>query len=210
MNWVDIVLFVLLLAMVIVGSKKGLVRELMAFLVFLIAIVVSVNYIDRFAVWVYEKVGGSPLVAAFLSFAVLIALSYAAFKLMGMVFYKVANIKSIGKKDQMGGALIGFLRGWLLVGFVTLLLFLLPMPASFYTAFEQSFFGPMVAKTVPLVFEGTAPVHPRNRTFIAKIETALLTAQTSNKKTTDAQRSEVYEVLHQMRRFFATSDPAQP
>ncbi len=79
MNWVDIVLFVLLLAMVIVGSKKGLVRELMAFLVFLIAIVVSVNYIDRFAVWVYEKVGGSPLVAAFLSFAVLIALSYAAF-----------------------------------------------------------------------------------------------------------------------------------
>lgn len=206
MNWVDIVLFALLLMMVIVGSKKGLIRELMATVVFLVAIVVSVNYIDRFAVWVFEKVGGSPLVSAFLSFAILIAITYAAFKILGILFYKIANLKSIGKKDQMGGALVGFLRGWLLVGFVTLLIFLLPMPASFYVSFEQSFFGPMVAKTVPLVFEGTTAIHPQNHTFIGKIENALLTAQMGNKDTTDEQRTEVYEVLHQMRRFFATEE----
>ena len=37
MNWVDAVLVVLLLASVIVGSKKGLIRELMAFAVFFAA-----------------------------------------------------------------------------------------------------------------------------------------------------------------------------
>ncbi len=71
MNWVDIVLLILLLASVIVGSKKGLIRELMAFIIFFTAIIFSVNYIDLFAVWVYEKIGGSPLISAFLSFVML-------------------------------------------------------------------------------------------------------------------------------------------
>jgi len=204
MNWVDIVLLVGLLASVIVGSKKGLIRELMAFVVFLVAIIVSVNYIDQFAVWVYDKVGGSPLVSAFISFTVLIAVVYAAFKILGLLFYRVANLKSIGKKDQMGGALVGFLRGWLLIGFATFVVFLLPLPASFYTAFEASFFGPTVAKTVPLVFEGTSSIHPNNTDFIGKIENALMVAQGSNDETSEEDRMEVYEVLRQIRYFFDT------
>ncbi|MCK4607807.1 MAG: CvpA family protein, partial [candidate division Zixibacteria bacterium] len=96
MNWIDAVLLVLLLASVIVGSKKGLIRELMAFIIFFAAIIVSVNYIDGFAVWVYDQVGGSPLISAFLSFALLLAGSYAAFKLLGILFYKIANLKQSG------------------------------------------------------------------------------------------------------------------
>jgi len=204
MNWVDIVLLVLLLVSVIVGSKKGLIRELMAFIVFFVAIVVTVNYIDGFAVWVYEKVGGSPLVSAFISFTLLIAISYAAFKLLGLIFYKVANLKSIGKKDQMGGALVGFLRGWMLIGFATFLVFLLPMPNSFYVAFGESFFGPTVAKTLPLMFEGTSPVHPQNTDFITKIESTLLVEQAKNSTASEEDRMEVYEVLRQLRLYFQT------
>ena len=86
MNWIDGVLIVLLLASVIVGSKKGLIRELMAFAVFFAAIIASVNYIDVFAVWVYDKLGGSPLICAFLSFVILLAITYATFKLLGLLF----------------------------------------------------------------------------------------------------------------------------
>ena len=64
MNWVDGILLLVLLASVILGSKKGLIRELMAFIIFFTAVIVSVNYIDRFAVWVYEQIGGSPLISA--------------------------------------------------------------------------------------------------------------------------------------------------
>lgn len=206
MNWVDIVLIALLLTAVIVGSKKGLVREIMAFLMFFCAIILSVVYIDSFAVWIYEKVGGSPLVAAFVAFTVLIALSYATFKLAAIVFYKVANIKGMGKQDQIGGALVGFLRGWLLVGFAVFLLFLLPLPASFYTSFEQSFFGPTIAKTIPLVFNGTSPVHPASNDFVGKIENTLLQAQSVNQDTSNEDRMAVYEALHNIRRFFTLGD----
>lgn len=207
MNWIDAILVLLLLASVIIGSKKGLIRELIAFVVFFVAIIFSVNYIDNFAVWMHDQLGGSPLVSAFLSFVVLLALSYAAFKLLGLLFYKVAALKQTGRKDQMGGALVGFLRGWVAIGFLTFLVFLLPLPGQFYDSFEASFFGPAVAKTIPLMYEGTAPIHPQNPDFMEKIERTLLVAEARSRSGTglmDDDRVEVYRVLQQMRRFFNT------
>ncbi len=205
MNWIDAVLMVLLLAMVIVGAKKGMIRELMALGIFVIAIIVAINYVDKFSVWVHENIGGSPLVSAFLSFIILLAASYVIFKLIGILFYKVADIKSTGKKDQMGGALVGFLRGWILIGFVTFVTFLLPMPAGFYTAFDASFFGSAVAKTIPLMYEGTSPIHPNNPKFFDKIENTLLVTQSqSNSNTTDEERDDVFRVLQQLHQHFNT------
>ncbi|MDH4156879.1 MAG: CvpA family protein [candidate division Zixibacteria bacterium] len=207
MNWVDGVLIVLLLVSVIIGSKKGLIRELMAFIVFFTAIIVAVNYIDRFAVWVYDKLGGSPLISAFLSFVILLAICYAAFKILGLLFYRIANVKQIGRKDQMGGALIGFLRGWVAIGFLTFLTFLLPMPEAFYTSFESSFFGPAVAKTVPLMYEGTARVHPNNPDFMQKIERTLLLEPydgSSGSSIMKDDKVDVYRALYQIERFFRT------
>ena len=204
MNWIDGILIVLLLASVIVGSKKGLIRELMAFIVFFTAIIVSVNYIDDFAVWVYNKLGGSPLISALLSFVILIAISYAAFKILGLLFYKVANIKQVGRRDQMGGALIGFLRGWVAVGFLTLLVFLVPMPDNFYTAFESSFFGPAVAKTVPLMFDGTSKLHPKTPDFMSQMEKTLMLDPASGGDSMDDDRTDVYRTLYRMEKFFTT------
>ncbi len=208
MNWVDGILILLLLVMVVIGSKKGLIRELMAFVIFFAAVIVSVNYIDHFAVWVYNQVGGSPLISAFLAFAILLAVTYAAFKLLGLLFYRVANLKQIGKKDQMGGALIGFLRGWVAIGFLTFMAFLLPLPDAFYTAFESSMFGPVVAKTVPLMYEGTSPLHPSRPSFMGQLEQALLVAPNDGKgdsRALDEHRVQVHRVLYQMERFFTTS-----
>lgn len=208
MNWVDGILILLLLVMVVIGSKKGLIRELMAFAIFFAAVIVSVNYIDHFAVWVYDQVGGSPLISAFLAFAILLAVTYAAFKLLGLAFYRVANLKQIGKKDQMGGALVGFLRGWVAIGFLTFMAFLLPLPDAFYTAFESSMFGPVVAKTVPLMYEGTSPLHPSRPSFMGQLEQALLVAPNDSKgdsRVLDEHRVQVHRVLYQMERFFTTS-----
>lgn len=205
MNWIDAVLAVLLLASVIVGSRKGLIRELMAFGVFFAAIIFSVNYIDIFAVYVYDKLGGSPLTSAFLAFAILLAASYAAFKLLGMLFYKVADIKGANKRDQMGGALVGFLRGWAAIGFLTFLAFLLPLPNQFYVDFEESFFGPTVAKTVPLMYEATSRLHPNSPNFMDQIENTLVNVPSlSGSRDTLApeDRAKVLHVMYQIDRFF--------
>jgi membrane protein required for colicin V production len=209
MNWVDGILIALLLVSVVVGSKKGLIRELMAFVVFFAAIIFSVTYIDNFAVWVYDKLGGTPLISAFLSFVILLALSYAVFKLLGIAFYRIAQLKKVGKQDQMGGALVGFLRGWVTIGFLTFLTFLLPMPEGFYADFESSFFGPAVAKTVPLMYEGTAAIHPDNPNFMDQVENTLLVVPTqsgSSRKLESEDRQEIHRVIYQIDRFFNLSE----
>ena len=205
MNWVDVILLILLLVSVIVGSKKGMIRELMAFIVFFVAIIVSVNYIDQFAVWVHDKLGGSPLVSAFLSFVLLIAGTYVVFKLLGILFYKVADIKTSGRRDQMGGALVGFLRGWMMIGLVIFVVFLLPMPQAFYNSFATSLFGPVVAKTIPLMYEGTSPIHPKHTDFIDKIESSLLITQSQSNNISNEDRKEVFKVIQLLRQYFSTT-----
>jgi membrane protein required for colicin V production len=207
MNWVDIILLVLLLLSVIIGAKKGLVRELTAFFVVLVAAIVSITYIDQFAVWVHNQLGGSPLISAFLSFVVLLAAAYAAFKLLAMLFYKIAQVKSQShRRDQMGGALVGFLRGWLVVGFITFLVFLLPMPQGFYTAFESSFFGPTVAKTLPLIYDSTGMFHSTKPTFLQQMEKTLMlqSGPTTNSSDLEENRIQVHRVLYQLERHFIT------
>jgi uncharacterized membrane protein required for colicin V production len=207
MNWIDIVLLVLLTAAVIVGSKKGLIRELVALIVLAATIIMSINYIDIIAVKIHQQIGGSPLVSAIISFIVLLAIIYALFKFLSMLFYKVANLQKLGKKDQLGGALVGALRGWVIISFLTFLVFLAPLPDKFYTDFEESFLGPSFAKTLPILYDGTAPLHPNSKDFMGKVESALL-VRPGNSVTPEQlaelseAREQVYKIIFQMDRVF--------
>jgi membrane protein required for colicin V production len=210
MNWIDIVLLVLLIAAVIVGSKKGLIRELTALAVLCATVIVTVNYIDIISIKIYEMIGGSVLVTAVLSFIILLAFIYAAFKLMAILFRKVANLQQLGKKDQLGGALIGALRGWVIISFALFIVFLMPMPDKFYTDFEESFLGPSFAKTLPLMYESTAGLHPQNSNFMEKVENTLLQRPSSGLSESQRfrmaeDREQVYKIIYQMDRFFGTS-----
>jgi len=198
MNWIDGVLIALILAMTIVGSKKGLIRELMAFAVFFLAIIFSIRFIDEFAIKVNEQLGGSALVSAILSFVILLAIAYAAFKIIGIAFYKIANLKTTGKRDQMGGALVGFLRGWLAVSFLTFLSFLLPLPDVYYDQFEASFLGPTLLRTIPLVYDSTAPLHPKKPEFLPQIEQILLASPTGE---ASEDRAATHRAMYQIDRF---------
>ena len=211
MNWIDIVLLVLLVAAIIIGSKKGLVRELMALAALTATVIVSFNYIDIIATKIYAKIGGSPLATAILSFVVLLGLVYAVFKLLGIMFYRIANLQKLGKKDQVGGALVGAIRGWVVISFMIFMVFLFPMPDKFYDDFENSFLGTTFARTLPAIYEGSSSLHPGNREFMQKVENTLL--QEPSAKATPAKREalaksreQVYRVVYQIDRFFGSEE----
>ncbi|RKX28014.1 MAG: hypothetical protein DRP46_09265 [Candidatus Zixiibacteriota bacterium] len=211
MNWVDIVLLVLLVAAVIIGSKKGLIRELMALAILAATVIVSINYIDIIATKIYEQLGGSPLITAILSFIVLLAFIYAVFKIMGIIFFKIANLQSLGRKDQLGGALVGAIRGWLIISFIVFLVFLMPMPDKFYVEFDNSFLGSSFAKTLPIIYEGTSPLHPKNPDFMQKVENTLLQQPGGDISAIDRNelsknREQVYKVIYRIDKTFGSGD----
>jgi membrane protein required for colicin V production len=211
MNWVDIVLLVLLVAAVIIGSRKGLIREIIALVILAATVIVSINYIDIIAEKIYAQIGGSPLVTAIISFVVLLAFIYAIFKLLGMMFYRVANLQKLGKKDQLGGALIGAVRGWIIISFLIFLVFLAPMPDKFYVDFDESFLGAAFAKTLPILYEGSATLHPNNPNFMNKVEKTLLQQSTidmppEERMELSESREQVYKIMFQMDKYFGTKD----
>ncbi|MFQ5606497.1 MAG: CvpA family protein [Candidatus Zixiibacteriota bacterium] len=173
-NWVDVSLMVLLVAMVIVGSKKGLIRELMAFFIFVAAIIVSIKYIDQVAIKVHEELGGSTLISALFSFLILLTVAYAGFRLLGFVFYKIAHLQALGRKDKVGGALVGVLRGWVALSLLSFLTFLMPLPEAYFTEFKTSTLGPTIARTLPLLYESTSPILSKDTDFLTKVENMLL------------------------------------
>jgi len=201
MNMVDYILLALLLVMVIIGSKKGLIRELAALFTLLPAVIISINLMDYTSALLYDRIGGSPLVITFLSFILLLGLTYAVFKLMGIGIARIANIQKKGRKDQMGGAFIGFIRGWIVMSFLFFLLFLLPMPAGFYVKVGDSLFGTTLIKTIPFMYESTAMLHPKNPSFYNKVESALR-LKSAQSKVSGEDKQEVDLVLTQIQRFF--------
>ncbi len=113
------------------------------------------------------------MVVSFVSFVLILIFFYLAFRLLGMLFNKALSLSSLGRIDQVGGGLVGFIRGWVLVGFVLFLLFYLPFPQRFYDSIENSFFAPALTGSVPMLYESTDFMHPQSPEFMPKIRASL-------------------------------------
>jgi len=173
MNWLDFVLLALLVGSIALGVKRGLIREVMGFIGLIVGVVVAINKVDAVTAWVLSHMKASPVVVSFISFVLILAIFYIAFRFLGMLFNKAASLSSLGKIDQVGGGFIGFVRGWVLVGFVLFLLFYLPFPQRFYDSIESSFFAPALTGSVPMIYESTDFLHPQSPEFMPKIRSSL-------------------------------------
>jgi len=191
LNWVDIVLLLGLAVMVYIGSKRGLIRELMAFSSFIAAVVVSVRYLDFIAAKVTEHITSSTLWAAVISFVVTLALGYGVFKGLGWMYYKIGDLHGLGQKDKVGGAIVGGLRGWVTAAIALFLSLLAPLPERYHTELSNSMFGGAALRTLPLIYETTTPMHPSDTSFIDKLEQALLTPVDIADEASDEKRTQI-------------------
>jgi len=173
MNWLDFVLIAALLIAVILGSKVGLVRSVMRFFALAGGIIITTNNSDIIAVEVARHIDASPMVIAIISFTILLAVLYGVFRLVVIMFYKVSQIQSLGRTDKIGGGIVGAVRGWVFMGFLFFLLTLLPMPDSYHRMIDSSVLSVPMMKTIPVIYEGSAPLHPSSGSFVEKVETSL-------------------------------------
>ena len=173
MNWLDFVLIAALLIAVILGSKVGLVRSVMRFFALAAGIIITTNNSDIIAVEVARHIDASPMVIAIISFAILLAVLYGVFRLVVIMFYKVSQIQALGRTDKIGGGIVGAVRGWVFLGFLFFLTALLPMPDGYHRMIDSSVLSMPMMKTIPVIFEGSAPLHPSSGSFVEKVETSL-------------------------------------
>jgi uncharacterized membrane protein required for colicin V production len=173
MNWVDYVLLALIVVAMVFGARRGVIREAMGLIAFVIGIIFATHYIDWLASGVARRMAISPVLVSFVGFVALIAFVYVVFRILSLVFYKLAKPEKLGKADHVGGALVGVLRGWVMLGFLMFLMLYLPLPQRTLDAMDDSFLAPGMRGTIPLMYESTSLFHPSNDRFITKVRAAL-------------------------------------
>jgi membrane protein required for colicin V production len=173
MTFVDYILIVLLLFSLIAGAKRGIFSGINGLLGLVIGIIVAVNYSDWVTHRVLSHMRVSPVAVTVLSLLFFFVLVYFFFKILGYLFYKFAELKRLGRIGSVGGAIFGVFQGWIVIGFLLILLMFAPLPQGFVKALDTSLLAPMMRGTIPFIYEESAPLHPQSPDFIKKVEKAL-------------------------------------
>ena len=214
MNWVDIIVIAGFLPGIYFGLKKGFVREVMGVLGFILGIIIAINYVDWATAKVTSHARISTQVVSFLSFIFLFLIVFLSFKILGFIFYKIASLQPLGKLDQLGGGIFGFLQSWFAMGFVLFLLMFLPIGNSFNHSLDNSFFAPILRASIPLVYEESTVIHPENHSMVEKLKRALLAKKSSLSASTSefsqeamaASEQRLHKLIDRLERYFGTGE----
>jgi membrane protein required for colicin V production len=173
MNWIDIALVVLLLAAIVIGSRRGLFSGIMGTLGLIAGVTFSINYMDQVTAKFLSHMRVSPVMVVFVGFIVVFVLVYVGIKLFGYLFYKFADLKPLGNLDKVGGAIMGIFQGWIVLGVLLFLLIFLPLPDTFVAKLDSSFFAPGMRGVVPMIYDESTPLHPQHPSLVEQVRRAL-------------------------------------
>ncbi len=171
----NLVALLFVLGFIAIGTKKGFLRELMALLGLIAALVISTGKLDFVAEEIAAALDASPLTVAVISYIVVLGLIYALFKLLAKILEKMISVQSLGERDKWGGAIVGALRGWLVVGTCLFISIMLPLPRSYYDMMDKSMLATSAAKSLQVIYDTSKPLHRTWPTFVEKVEATLTT-----------------------------------
>jgi len=212
MNWVDIIIIAGFIPGIYFGLKKGFVREVMGVIGFILGIIVAINYVDWATAKVTSHARISTQVVSFLSFIFLFLIVFLSFKILGFIFYKIAALQPLGKLDQLGGGMFGFLQSWFAMGFILFLLMFLPIGTGLTRSLDNSFFAPILRASIPLVYEESTVIHPQSDSMVEKLKKALLAkrdrfkggASEYSEESMAASEQKLRSLIDRLERYFGT------
>ncbi len=177
------------LGFVFIGTKKGFLKELMALLGLGAALVISTGKLDFVAEEVASAIDASPITVAVISYIIVLGLIYAIFKVVAKILEKLVSVQQLGERDKWGGAIVGAIRGWLIVGTALFVSILLPLPRAYFEMMDKSMLATSAAKTLQVIYDTSQPLHKEWPTFVEKVEETLMTVP--EKKNADTPKRKV-------------------
>lgn len=185
----NLVALLFVLGFVFIGTKKGFLKELMAMLGLGAALVISTGKLDFVAEEVAAAIDASPVAVAVISYIIVLGLIYAIFKVIAKILEKLVSVQQLGERDKWGGAIVGAIRGWLLMGVVVFISILLPLPRSYFELMDKSMLATSAARTLQVIYDTSQPLHKTWPTFVEKVEETLMTVP--EKKSVDSPKRKV-------------------
>ncbi|WP_305042099.1 CvpA family protein [Geoalkalibacter sp.] len=154
MNYFDIAILVVLVAFLLKGLMRGLLKELCSLAGLLVGGILAFRFHTPLAQWLLDSAGlPSPLAvgAAFLGLFLLVVVF---FSVLGFVLSRFVRLVFLGGFNRMLGALFGVGEGVVLLALVLFALSLGPLPGFLHTGFAGSQLTPPFVELGEAVFRG--------------------------------------------------------
>ncbi len=128
LNWIDIVVSVFLVLSIGRGFLRGLIRSLFDIISLFLAVILAFYWYKSFAGFAGSYVSMPDTVLYIASFAAIWAAVYFASLLFGGFVHKLFGGGLFGPANSLGGALLGAVKGLLMLWVAVYFLALVPLP----------------------------------------------------------------------------------
>lgn len=115
MNWLDILLAIPLVYGLIMGCKRGFVKEIIGLVAVVIGIYIAKFVASAFSLFLQSSFGVSERVAAPLSYFLVVAIVVGGLYLLAWMLTKILKAMKLGTVNRIFGGLFGLLKFALIV-----------------------------------------------------------------------------------------------
>ncbi|MBN1871208.1 MAG: CvpA family protein [Candidatus Omnitrophica bacterium] len=126
-NWVDLLVFIIMILSTYIGSQRGLFGELLYLLGLYIIAILSMRFSSPLSYFLNRYMFLPLNVCYVISFICIIGLLYFVFKRLYAFLLNIAKIEVFHSLNKIGGLLIGMMRGFVVSVLVSFALVLMPI-----------------------------------------------------------------------------------
>ncbi|AGB41970.1 putative membrane protein, required for colicin V production [Halobacteroides halobius DSM 5150] len=153
-NWIDVVVFILLVIFTLKGYRSGLINQLTTIIAIILGIYIAAEQYNVFADFLQRKFEFGIKVANIISFGVIILFIGIFVNYIGRVISQMLDLLLLSFIDDLGGALFGLIKGGLIAYILILMIVKLGSNLEWtdlQNQINQSYFIPKFLKFDPLL-----------------------------------------------------------
>jgi membrane protein required for colicin V production len=195
MNWVDIVLGVFVVVFLVIGVRKGLIREVAGFIGLVVAFIVGIAGTRFWSELIVIELHFPPSIATVVSFILLFTLVFLLFRAAGSFLFTILHLSPLGWLDRVGGCIVGLLKGALIVSLVLLILGTLSLPQAVSRPLDSSTLASPMRGLAPAVYHLLKIAFPQMRSLGEVVGQSVERSFARGKEEVLEKRSHVVDML---------------
>lgn len=169
MNIFDAILLIVLAVFVIRGIIRGFLHETLGLVGLVLAVLLSVRYLDSAADVLGAFIDLSPSIIAVLAFALIFFSVLVAVRILAAALRNVLKATSLSWLDRTGGLAVGLIKGSILAGALALMFSILPLSPSLSLEREESALLPAFRRVLPTAYNLIRHTWPGTKQFVDEL-----------------------------------------
>ncbi|HPG41059.1 MAG TPA: CvpA family protein [bacterium] len=169
MNPTDLVIIAVILVFVYLGTKKGLIDEILGITGWIIAVICALKFAGVLGRFITAKIPQLQTISTVLAALVILFGIRYSFLLIIKMLKKSSPKISENSYNKVAGAFLGVLQGVLVIGLAVILFLVIPFGPNVKKLVDKSIFFPQMKKVSVFMVNTVANFIPQTRTTMDQV-----------------------------------------